>query len=339
MDVNEPGASESESKIPLIGLVGPTATGKTALALALSERLQGMDADIHAAGGEKIGGCEIVSADSRQIYRLMEIATAKPTPEERARVPHHLIDVVWPDEGYTLAQYQADAVAAIGAVWERGRLPLLVGGTGLYVRAVVDGLAIPQVAPSPELRAELEAEAQARGAAALHARLAALDPAAAGRIDAANVRRVIRALEVCIMSGRPFSEQQGARPTPYRMLLLGLNMERQALYARADARIDAMVAARLVDETEMLVARGYGWELPSMSSLGYREIGAYLRGETTLAKAVERFKLDTHGYIRRQLTWFRPDARITWLDAALPTAQLAEVALARIEEWLHLYKE
>ncbi|MGZ3675990.1 MAG: tRNA (adenosine(37)-N6)-dimethylallyltransferase MiaA [Ktedonobacterales bacterium] len=338
MDADDKGTDTSardEQRIPLIGLVGPTATGKTALALALAEQLQGRDAGTHAAGGGGISGCEVVSADSRQIYRLMEIATAKPTPEEGARLPHHLIDVVWPDESYTLAQYQADAMAAVGAIWARGRLPLLVGGTGLYVRAVVDGLAIPQVAPSPDLRAELEAEAQARGAAALHARLAAIDPVAAARIDASNVRRVVRALEVCIVSGRPFSEQQGARPTPYRTLLLGLNMERQALYARADARIDAMMAAGLVDETEMLVARGYGWELPSMSSLGYREVGAYLRGETTLTEAVERFKLDTHGYIRRQLTWFRPDTRILWLDAALPTEQLAEVAMGHITDWLH----
>lgn len=265
----------------------------------------------------------------------MNIATAKPTPEERAQLPHHLIDVVWPDESYTLAQYQADAMAALASIWERGQRPLLVGGTGLYVRAVVDGLAIPQVAPSVELRAQLDAEAQSQGPTVLHQRLATLDPAAAARIDPANVRRVVRALEVCIISGRPFSEQQGTRPTAYRTLLLGLNMERQALYARADARIDMMLAAGLVDETEGLVARGYSWELPSMSSLGYREIGAYLRGETTLAEAMERFKLNTHGYIRRQLTWFRPDERIKWLNAALPTEQLAEVATAYIDEWLY----
>lgn len=335
-EVDGSASARHEPRIPLVALVGPTATGKTALALALAERLRGATDGLHMGDGDGggISDCEVISADSRQIYRLMEIATAKPTPEERARLPHHLIDVVWPDESYTLAQYQADAMAAIGAIWARGRLPLLVGGTGLYVRAVVDGLAIPQVAPSPELRAELEAEGRAHGPTALHARLAALDPVAAARIDPANMRRVVRALEVCIVSGRPFSEQQGARPTPYHSLLLGLNMERQALYARADRRIDAMLAAGLVDETQMLVARGYGWELPSMSSLGYREIGAYLRGEMTLAEAVERFKLDTHGYIRRQLTWFRPDARIIWLDAALPVEQLADAALARIWQWM-----
>ncbi|HLY32587.1 MAG TPA: tRNA (adenosine(37)-N6)-dimethylallyltransferase MiaA, partial [Ktedonobacterales bacterium] len=270
---------------------------------------------------------------SRQIYRLMDIATAKPTPAERARLPHHLIDVVWPDQSYTLAAYQRAAQAAIADIHARGALPLLVGGTGLYVRAVVDGLVIPEVEPDPGLRAALEADAASRGAAALHARLATLDPAAAASIAPTNVRRVIRALEVCLITGQPFSAQQGKRPTPYQTLLLGLTMisqDRAALYARADARIETMLAAGLVAETKGLLARGYSWELPSMSSLGYREIGAYLRGEMTLADAVERFKLATHAYIRRQLTWFRPDTRLHWLDAALPAKELANVALALI---------
>lgn len=307
--------------MPLLVLVGPTATGKTALAIALAEWLRAETA------------VEAVSADSRQIYRLMDIATAKPTLQERARLPHHLLDVVWPDEAYTLSQYQADANRAIAQITARGALPLLVGGTGLYVRAVVDGLAIPQVAPSPKLRAQLEAEAVEQGVAALHARLAALDPVAAERIGSANARRLIRALEVTLLSGRPFSAQQGRRPTPYRPLMLGLNMDRAALYARADARIEAMLAAGLVEETHGLLARGYGWGLPSMSSLGYREIGAYLRGELPLQTAVGRFKLATHAYIRRQLTWFRSDTRIVWLDAALPTAELAERALALVRPW------
>lgn len=313
------GASQA---IPLVALVGPTATGKTALGLALTERLRGM---IH---------CAAVAADSRQIYRLMDIATAKPTPAERAVLPHAMIDVVWPDESFTLAQYQAGAQEAIAAIARDGALPLLIGGTGLYVRAVVDGLAIPSVAPQPALRAELEAEAAERGAAALHARLAALDPIAAAQIAPTNLRRIIRALEVCIVTSRPFSAQRGARPTPYRMLLLGLNMERPALYARADARIDGMLAAGVVEETAGLVARGYDWRLPSMSSLGYREIGAYLRGESTLEEAVERFKLATHSYIRRQLTWFRPDTRIHWLDAAQPLDTLADQATALARAWL-----
>ncbi|HET9979694.1 MAG TPA: tRNA (adenosine(37)-N6)-dimethylallyltransferase MiaA [Ktedonobacterales bacterium] len=312
--------NSEDGRIPLVALVGPTATGKTALAVALAERLRDQTR------------IEAVAADSRQIYRLMDIATAKPTPAERAILPHALIDMVWPDESYTLAQYQADATRAIAAIADAGALPLLIGGTGLYIRSVVDGLAIPQVAPQPDLRAELEAEAAIQGTAALHARLAALDPAAAAQIAPTNVRRVIRALEVCLVTGHPFSEQQGARPTPYRTLLLGLNMDRAALYARADARIDAMVAAGVVEETAGLVARGYDWRLPSMSSLGYREIGAYLRGESSLDEAVERFKLATHRYIRRQLTWFRPDTRVTWLDAAQPLDTLAAKAGTLVRE-------
>jgi tRNA dimethylallyltransferase len=268
----------------------------------------------------------VVSADSRQIYRLMDVATAKPSPAERARLPHHLIDVVWPDESYTLAQYQRDATAAIADIHARGGLPLLAGGTGLYVRAVVDGLAIPAVAPQPELRAELEAEAAAQGPRALHARLAALDPVTAARIDPNNVRRLVRAIEVCLVTGRTFSEQQGARPTPFRPVLLGMTVERGALYARADARIQTMLAAGLEEETRGLVERGYDWGLPSMSSLGYREIGAYLRGEVALDEAITRFEVATHAYIRRQLTWFRPDARIAWLDAAQPIEALADKA-------------
>lgn len=317
-----PLADAHNARIPLLVIAGPTASGKTALAVALAQRLHGAT------------DAEVVSADSRQIYRLMDIATAKPTAQERSRLPHHLLDIIYPDESYTLAQYQAAATASIADIWSRGHLPLLVGGTGLYVRAVVDGLAIPQIAPDPLLRAEFEAEAAAHGPTALHARLATLDPLAATRIDAANTRRLIRALEVCVISGRPFSEQQGARPTPYRPLMLGLNMDRQALYTRADARVASMLTAGLVEETRQLVERGYGWHLPAMSSLGYREVGTFLRGESSLAEAVERHKLNTHAYIRRQLTWLRSNPRIIWLDAALPPETLTEQALPVVLPWL-----
>lgn len=308
--------------IPLVALVGPTAVGKTALALALADHLRD-----HIA-------LEVVSADSRQVYRLMDVATAKPSAMERSRLPHHLIDMIWPDEGFTLAQYQQAAQDTIAAVWARGRLPLLVGGTGLYVRAVLDGLTIPEVAPNPAVRAELEDLLAREGLSALHARLARLDPSTAARIDARNPRRLIRALEVYIVTGRPFSEQQGKRPTPYRPLLFGLDMERGALYARADTRIAGMLAAGLVGETEALVARGYSWDLPSMSSLGYREVGAYLRGELSLDAALERFRLATHKYIRRQLTWFRSNPQMTWLDAALPIPTLATSLSERVRAQL-----
>ncbi len=302
-------------RIPLLAVVGPTATGKTGLAIDLALRLQG----------------EIVSADSRQLYQGMDIGTAKPTPEERARVPHHLLDIITPETPYTLTQYQADAQAAIAGIAARGHLPLLVGGTGLYIRAVVDNLAIPEVPPNWELRRDLEAQAAREGAAALHARLATLDPASAASIDPANVRRVIRALEVCLVTGQPFSSLQGARPSPYRALLLGLTCDRALLYARADRRVDAMLAAGLVDEVRALAARGYDWRLPAMTSLGYGEIGAYLRGETSLEEAITRLKFNTHSYIRRQYSWFRPDARIHWLECEMP--KLADAALAVIHAW------
>jgi tRNA dimethylallyltransferase len=302
--------------VPLLVLVGPTAGGKTTTALALAERFGG----------------EIVGADSRQIYREMDIGTAKPAPEQRARVPHHMLDVVWPNEPYTLAQYQADSNRVIHDVWTRGRLPLLVGGTGLYVRAVVDGLAIPAVAPDAKLRARLESDAQTDGAEALHARLAALDPVSAREIAPTNVRRVIRALEVCLLTGQPFSAQRGRRPTPYDPLVLGLTTERTRLYGWADARVDAMLAAGLADEVRALADKGYAWDLPAMSSLGYREIGAHLRDEVTMEVAVERMKLNTHSYIRRQLSWFRPDARVTWLDSGQPDVRAQAEAL--MGRWL-----
>jgi tRNA dimethylallyltransferase len=299
--------------IPLIAVVGPTASGKTALGIALAEALGG----------------EIVSADSRQIYREMEIGTAKPTPAERARVPHHLLDVVAPDEAFTLADYQRLATVAIAAIHARGKLPLLVGGTGLYLRAVLDGLAIPAVPPDPARRAAWEALAAREGPAALHALLAARDPDAAAKIPPNNVRRVIRALEVVTATGRPFFAQQQRQATPYDLLMLGLNTDRARLYQWADARVEAMLAAGLVAEVEHLAARGYAWSLPAMSSLGYAQIGAYLRGEMTLSAAVQRLKWDTHGFIRKQLIWFRPDTRIHWLDPAAPEVVPHALALAR----------
>ena len=296
--------------VPLLALIGPTASGKTALAIALAERLGG----------------EIVSADSRQIYREMEIGTAKPVAAERARVHHHLLDVVAPDESFTLAQYQHAATAAIADIHQRDKLPLLVGGTGLYIRAIIDGLSIPAVPPNLAKRAVWEDLAAREGPAAVHALLGACDPLAAERIPITNVRRVIRALEVCEATGQPFSAQQVRAETPYHLTLLGLNTERERLYAWADGRVEAMLTAGFVAEVAQLVARGYDWHLPAMSSLGYAQIGASLRGEMTLADAVQRLKFDTHGFIRKQLIWFRPDTRIHWIDAAAP--DVVEQALA-----------
>ncbi len=284
---------------PLLAIVGPTAAGKTALSLELAEALGG----------------EIVSADSRQIYRGMDIGSAKATPAEQARVPHHLLDLVEPDQVLTLAEYQRLAYRVIDAIHARGRLPLLVGGSGQYVAAVLEGWRIPEVAPQPDLRERLAADATAHGAEALHARLAALDPAAAARIDHRNVRRVIRALEVCLVAGRPISELQGKEPPPYRIQRIGVTRPRPVLYERIDARVDAMIEAGLVDEVQRLADAGYDWNLPAMTGLGYRQIGLYLRGEAALDEAVALVKQATRRFVQQQYNWFPlDDPAIRWLD-------------------------
>ena len=243
----------------------------------------------------------------------MDIGTAKPTRQEQSRAPHHLIDIVAPDESYTLAQFQSDAYAAIDDILARGKLPLFVGGTGLYVRAVVEGLRIPRVPPNEGLRAQLAAQ----DGLALYERLRELDPDAAARIDPRNVRRTVRALEVCLITGRRFSELGRASPPPYRITHIGLTMNRPELYARIDARVERMMEQGLVAEVEALVRQGYSWSLPSMSGLGYREMGAYLRGEVPLDEAVMNIKRNTRDFVRRQYAWFRlKDERIRWFGGA-----------------------
>lgn len=285
---------------PLLAIVGPTAVGKTALSIALAQALNG----------------EIVSADSRQVYRAMDIGTAKPTATERALLPHHLLDVVAPDEDFSLAVYQDQALAAIAAIAARGRVPLLVGGTGQYLAAVLEGWQIPRVEPQPELRAALGRLAEQLGGAALHTRLAQVDPAAAAGILPTNIRRVIRALEVYEVTGRPISEQQAKQPPPYHIHTLWLKLAPSELYARIDRRVEAMIVAGLVDEVRRLIERGYGWNLPAMSSLGYREFQPYFAGAAPLEDAIQRLKFNTHAFARRQPNWFRRLPNVTQLSAA-----------------------
>jgi len=262
----------------------------------------------------------------------MDVGTAKPTPEERARVPHHLIDIAGLGETVGLAEFQELAYATIGDIHACGKLPLLVGGTGQYVRAVVEGWRIPRVPPDPALRARLEAQAGREGAAALHARLAQLDPDAAGRLDPRNVRRVIRALEVCLITGRPISQQQRKQPPPYRILQVGLTMERAALYARADRRVEAMIAAGLEEEVRRLVEAGYGWDLPAMSGLGYAQFRPYFEGRATLEQVVAEIRRATRRFIRHQYNWFRlNDRAIRWFDVTETTPEEIEQAVV---EWL-----
>ena len=288
----------SDAPIVLV-IVGPTAVGKTATSIRLGQAFDG----------------EVISADSRQIYRLMDIGTAKATAEEQAALPHHLIDIVDPDEELTLPHYQRLAAEAIGDIWSRGKLPILVGGTGLYVRALLEGWTVPRVPPNEPLRAQLRDVAQRQGHAALHASLAMVDPVAAERIDSRNVRRVVRALEVYHATGAPISSLQDKRPPAYRVLKVGLTLPRAALYTRIDARVERMIAQGLVDEVRALVARGYGCDLPSMSGLGYRQIGTHLRGEASLAEAVAQIKRHTRRFVRQQYNWFRlTDDGIQWYD-------------------------
>ncbi|MBN1311415.1 MAG: tRNA (adenosine(37)-N6)-dimethylallyltransferase MiaA [Anaerolineae bacterium] len=289
----------SEQHPPLVLIAGPTAVGKTAVGIHIARALGG----------------EIVSADSRQVYKGMDIGTAKPAQEELIQVRHHLVDIINPDVWLSLADFQAGAYAAIDQILAAGKLPLLVGGTGQYVKAVIEGWGIPHVPPHPALRADLETFADIYGATALHAWLAKVDPAAGQSIDWRNVRRVVRALEVYLISGQPISVLQTRRPRPYRILQIGLTRDRQSLYQRVDARIEQMIDCGLVEEVERLVKAGYGWDLPSMSSLGYSEIGAYLRGECSLDDAVARIKHDTRVFIRKQYNWFRlEDPRMVWFD-------------------------
>lgn len=280
-------------------LCGPTAVGKTALAVELAERID----------------AEIIAADSRTIYRGLDVGTAKPTAEQRRRVPHHLLDVVDPAEPFTLNAYQRLARRALVEIRGRGRLPLLVGGTGLYIRAVVDDLSIPPVAPDHDLRARLDADERAHGPGHLHARLTALDPAAAARIHPRNIRRLVRALEVMLLTGRPMSIQQRPRTSLGSVVMVGLTMARPQLYRRIDERVEAQLSSGLIDETRRLMDRRISSDAPAMQALGYRELAGWLRGDYGYDEAVRRFKRNTRRYAKRQLTWFRRDARIVWIDA------------------------
>lgn len=284
----------------ILVIVGPTAVGKTNLAVQLAQTIPS----------------EAVSADSRQIYRGMNIGTGKPSSAELAALRHHLIDIVEPDQVLSLAEYIRMAKQAIDDINDRGLLPILVGGTGQYIRALLEGWTVPEVPPDPALRAKLYAEAAQKGEEKLHQRLAAVDPVAASRIDLHNVRRVVRALEVYLTLGRPISALQAKEPPNYTPLYIGLTLPRPLLYQRVDDRIDRMMTQGLVAEVQHLVDQGYGYDLPSMSGLGYQQIGASIRGEVSLEEAIMLIKRHTRGFVRHQYNWFRlSDPQIHWYNA------------------------
>ncbi|MGH2357941.1 MAG: tRNA (adenosine(37)-N6)-dimethylallyltransferase MiaA [Candidatus Limnocylindria bacterium] len=282
---------------PLVGIVGPTASGKSELAFALAHRLP----------------VEILVADSRQVYRGMDIGTAKPDPAARASIPHHLLDLVAPDQPFTVAEWVERARAMVPAVAARGHLPLIVGGTGLYVTSLVDGYDYAAQPWSPELRARLGAQLETDGLAALARRLEAGDPEAAARIDLRNPRRVLRALERVEAGGGGVAPR--AEPWPGRLALLGLSRPRAVLERRIDDRARRMFETGLLDEVRALLDAGYGDDLAPMTGHGYREAARHLSGEWPLAEAVAVTARRTCQYAKRQLTWFRRDPRIVWLPA------------------------
>ena len=284
-----------QSKPPLILIIGPTAVGKTELASQLAEKMNG----------------EIISADSRLFYRGMDIGTAKPSREELARVPHYLIDIVNPDETLSLAVFQEKAKEIIADIHARGKIPFLVGGTGQYVRAVTQGWTPPEVTANERLRAELEKKDMEW----LHARLQLIDPESAAKIDARNVRRTVRALEVILTTGRKFSEQRGQVESPYQLITIGLTRPRPELYQRVDERIDLMFANGLIDEVKRLLEKGYSPSLPSLSALGYRECVSVVKGLLTEEQAKVEMRRVTRIFVRRQANWFKEsDPNIKWFQ-------------------------
>ncbi len=276
---------------------------------------------------------EIVNGDSRLVYRHMDIGTAKPSQQELGLVPHHLVNIVDPDDTYSLALYLDQASQAIQDIHSRSGLPFLAGGTGQYIRALLEGFSAPQVPPNPSLRAGLQRQAIEEGSESLWRRLQEVDPEAAVSIDYRNVRRVVRALEVYQETGVPFSQARSREKPPYSSLMIGLTLERKALYERIDRRVEAMVAADWPQEVARLLEMGYSPSLPSMSSLGYREMAAYLSGDLSLEEAVERIKTATHRYARSQYAWFKlNDPRIHWLEA--DAEGLVDSASRLIEDFL-----
>ncbi|MFA5308682.1 MAG: tRNA (adenosine(37)-N6)-dimethylallyltransferase MiaA [Dehalococcoidales bacterium] len=284
----------------LIAIVGPTGSGKSRLALRLAGIFRG----------------EIIGADSRQVYRLMDIGTAKPTPQEMAAVPHHLIDIINPNEEFSLALFQRLANRAIDDIHRRGRLPFLVGGTGLYVRAILEGWQVPAISPDRDFRYNIEKIASENNVEEIYQELVIADPDAAAKIDRRNVRRVIRALEVHAQAGKAFSQLGGKIAPDFIPHIIGLTAERSELYRIVDRRVDGMIERGLVPEVENLLKSGYDFSLPAMSGIGYRQIGQYLKSEMTLAAAIQKIKTETHRFIRHQYAWFRlNDERIHWYDA------------------------
>ncbi|MCG0277815.1 MAG: tRNA (adenosine(37)-N6)-dimethylallyltransferase MiaA [Thermanaeromonas sp.] len=299
------GEGADKKRPPVGAIVGPTAVGKSEIALEVAARLK----------------AEIISVDSTQVYRGLDIGTAKLLPHQRISrsgvyIPHHLIDIVDPDEPFSVADYQRMAREAIRDIHARGRLPLLVGGTGLYFQAVIDPYVFLPGARDISVRARLKKEAEERGLGYLYRVLEAVDKEAARRIHPHDQRRIVRALEFYYLTGEPISSTwvKNKKESPYRLALAGLSMERRLLYERINLRVDKMLEAGLVEEVRGLLRKGYSPDLPALQALGYKEIIAYLQGKVSLEEAIYILKRNTRRYAKRQLTWFRRDPRIRWWE-------------------------
>ncbi|MFM1650917.1 tRNA (adenosine(37)-N6)-dimethylallyltransferase MiaA [Brevibacillus sp. B_LB10_24] len=288
-----------QAKEKLVVIVGPTAVGKTALSLRLAQMFNG----------------EIISGDSMQVYRRMDIGTAKATPEERRMVPHHLIDIIDPDEEYSVVHFQAMARQLIAEINGRGRLPFVVGGTGLYIESVTHSFHFSEAGQDLELRQRLEKIAELEGVEALHRQLAAIDPLTAERLHPNDKKRVIRAIEIYQVTGQRMSDfQVRAEHSPYQLVMIGLTMDRAVLYERINKRVDLMIEAGLVEEVRQLLDSGVDPAAVSMQGLGYKELVPYLYGEIPLEQAVAAIKQRTRHFAKRQLSWFRRMSDIQWFD-------------------------
>ncbi len=305
--------NSENSAPPIITLVGPTAVGKSRLGMRLAEEF----------------GAEILAADSRQVYRYMDIGTVKPTLAEQAQVRHYLLDLVAPDDTFTVQRYRLEGLKVLRRLDVAGRPVLVIGGTGFYIRALLDGGGLALAPPDPVLRAELRRATENEDGGALHERLAALDPASAERIHPNNVVRVIRALEIVQACGGPIPPK--LTHPPIHALYLGLAMDRETLRALAAQRIAEQMKSGFVEEVRLLLEMGYDPALPAFQGFGYRQIVEHLQGKLSLSEAIEAYATTTNGYIRRQMTWFRADARIRWLPAG---PQAWDLARADVEEFL-----
>jgi len=286
---------------PLVVIVGPTAVGKTAVSIRLAKKIDG----------------EIISGDSMQVYRLMNIGTAKPAEQEKEGIPHYMLDLLDPDEEFSVALFQQKVTGYISDILDRGKMPVLVGGTGLYVRSVIDHYDFSPAGIDHDYREQLLQQAETHGKEFLHEKLREVDPEAADRLHPNDTRRIIRALEVYRQTGQPitsFQYRDDKLPPKYRLGYFGLTMDRDHLYKRIEQRVEQMIGAGLVEEVQVLLEQGYRPDLISMQGLGYKEITGYLQGQYSFDEAIELLKRNTRRFAKRQLTWFRRDPRIKWLN-------------------------